>query len=60
MSVCLLNHAIAAEEWGLYEGMMFDCNEEDDFLRELFVYMESHKKKNWLPSAMQNLRNSRA
>jgi hypothetical protein len=44
----LLNHAIAAEEWGLYEGMMFDCNEEDDFLRELFVYMESHKKKEWI------------
>lgn len=44
----LIHAADAILEWGFYENALFTRAEADEFLRELFLYMIQHTRKQWM------------
>jgi hypothetical protein len=43
----LIHASDAIQEWNFYENALFTRIEADEFLRELFLYMQLHKRSQW-------------
>ena len=50
MDFCLLGRPLAAKEWTLYDQMTLSDSEQDEFLRELFLYTISlpARQRKWI------------